>query len=108
MANGVGEIYCVELDLRRPFKLPEYCRLFPAEVFAVRKAAEIANNAGNYIKNINIYVDSQTANKTIISHSIAIGRIGAVDRSARLLNQFSKYTSRYTTKFPKGLEVESG
>ncbi|XP_017465837.1 PREDICTED: uncharacterized protein LOC108358852 [Rhagoletis zephyria] len=87
MADGVGAgVYCAELDLRQPFKLPEYCSIFQAEVFAVGKAAEIASNAGNYIKNINIYVDSQAAIKAIISHRIASENVlrsrEAVDRAA--------------------------
>lgn len=50
MVEGVGAgIYCVELDLRQSFMLPEYCSTFEAEVFAIRKAAEVANYSGNYI-----------------------------------------------------------
>ena len=46
-ADGVDAgIYCAELDLRRPFKLPECFSIFCAEcaeVLAVRKAAENKN-----------------------------------------------------------------
>lgn len=53
MADGVDvEICCSELDFRRPFKLPEYCSIFQAEVFA-----------------INIWVDGQAAIKAVISQS---------------------------------------
>lgn len=38
------------------------------EVVAVKKTAEMANNAGNNKKKINIYVDSQVAIKAIILH----------------------------------------
>lgn len=75
MTNGEGAgIYCSELDLSRPFKLPEYCSILQLEVFAVRKAAEITNKAGNNIKKINIYVDSQAEIKVILSHRNASER----------------------------------
>lgn len=52
LANGMGAgIFCSELDFSRPFKLAEYYSNFQAEVFVFRKAGEIANNAGNNIKN---------------------------------------------------------
>lgn len=35
-------IHCAELDLRQPFKFPEYCSIFQAKVFEFRKAAKIA------------------------------------------------------------------
>lgn len=60
MANGVGaeylRIYYSELDLRWPFKLSEYCSIFQAEAFEIKKATEITNNAENNKKKINIYV----------------------------------------------------
>lgn len=59
------------LDLRLPFKLPEYCCIFQVEVLAVRKVAKIANNVGSDIKNININVNSQVTIKAIISPRIA-------------------------------------
>lgn len=57
-----------ELHLRRPFKLSEYCSIFLVEDFSFRETAEIASNAGNNIKIINIYVDSQAEFKAIILH----------------------------------------
>lgn len=51
----------LKLDLRRHFKLSKYDNIFQTEVFAVRKVAEIANNARNDIKIINIYINSQAA-----------------------------------------------
>lgn len=61
MANGVAAgIYCAELDFSWPSKRPEYSVIFHTEVFAVRKAAQIANNAGNNTNNINTDVGSQT------------------------------------------------
>lgn len=54
LANGVrAGIYCSEPDL---MQLPEYCSIFQAQVCVVRKSAEIANNAGNNIKNTDICV----------------------------------------------------
>lgn len=37
--------YCAEFDLRQPFELTIYCSVFQAEIFVVRKAAEIVNTA---------------------------------------------------------------
>ena len=65
-------MYCSELDLSQPFQLPEYCSIFQADVFAVHKADDIANNTGNNIKKINIYVNSQEAIKAIISYRITL------------------------------------
>lgn len=57
LANGVrAGIYCSEPDL---MQLPEYCSIFQAQVCVVRKSAEIANNAGNNIKNTDICVRRQ-------------------------------------------------
>ncbi|XP_037941860.1 uncharacterized protein LOC119674776 [Teleopsis dalmanni] len=69
MEVGVGAgIYCAELSIRMPFKLPNYCSVFQAEVFAVKKAAELVcrDETRNYC--INFYVDSQAAIKAIKSY----------------------------------------
>ncbi|XP_037930581.1 ribonuclease H1-like [Teleopsis dalmanni] len=59
MEVGVGAgIYCAELSIRMPFKLPNYYSVFQAEVFA--------DETRNYC--INFYVDSQAAIKAIKSY----------------------------------------
>ncbi|KAH8342556.1 hypothetical protein KR059_004787 [Drosophila kikkawai] len=43
MDGGVGAgIYCSDPEMRLSYKLPSHCSIFQAEVFAIRKAAELA------------------------------------------------------------------
>ncbi|XP_044249365.1 uncharacterized protein [Drosophila takahashii] len=43
MEGGVGAgLYCTDPKIRLSFKLPNDCSIFQAEVFAIRKAAEVA------------------------------------------------------------------
>ncbi|XP_073811921.1 uncharacterized protein [Musca autumnalis] len=70
MGTGAG-IYSDTLNLRLSYKLNERSSVFQAEIFAVKKAAElISNKKGDITGPVTIYVDSQAALKSRKSHSI--------------------------------------
>nr|AMS38355.1 hypothetical protein [Bactrocera tryoni] len=104
MDDGVGAgIYCPELGIRQPFKLPDHCSIFQAEVFAIAKAAELASNAPAGNSRVNIYVDSQAAIKAVTSYRISarsvLGSRAAVESVAR-----SKQLHFYWVPGHKGIE----
>ncbi|XP_073822991.1 uncharacterized protein [Musca autumnalis] len=72
MESGTGAgVYSNSLNLRLSFKLKENCSVFRAEVFAVRKAAElISKMKGDIIGPVTIYIDSQAGLESLRPHSI--------------------------------------
>jgi len=58
--GGVGAgLYSTDLEIRLSYKLPSDCSIFQAEVFAIRKAAEVAQNINQQRNMVNLFVDSQ-------------------------------------------------
>ena len=65
--DGAGAgIFFNELNLRQPYKLPNHCTIFQAELFAVWKAVELAETRTTVNSVVNLYIDSQAAIKGII------------------------------------------
>jgi len=53
--EGVGEgLYCTDPETRLSYKLPSDCSIFQAEDFAIRKAAEVAQNINRH-RNVFLY-----------------------------------------------------
>ncbi|KAH8309978.1 hypothetical protein KR059_008986, partial [Drosophila kikkawai] len=68
MEGGVGVgIYCSDHEMRLSYKLPSYCSIFQAEVFAIRKAAEFAQSINRPHEAVNLFVDSQAAIRSMQS-----------------------------------------
>ncbi|XP_073841439.1 uncharacterized protein [Musca autumnalis] len=72
MENGTGAgVYSDILNLQLSFKLNKKCSVFQAEIFAIKKAAELIKNIkGDIDGPVTIYVDSQAALKSLMSYSI--------------------------------------
>ncbi|XP_073821296.1 uncharacterized protein [Musca autumnalis] len=72
MENGTGAgVYSDILNLQLSFKLNKECSVFQAEIFAIKKAAELIKNIKEDIDGpVTIYVDSQAAHKSLMSYSI--------------------------------------
>ena len=67
--DGAGAgIFFNELNLKQPYKLPNNCTIFQAEVFAVRKAVELAETCTTVNLEVNLYIDSQAAIKGITTY----------------------------------------
>ncbi|XP_070071103.1 uncharacterized protein [Drosophila takahashii] len=68
MEGGVGAgVYCTDPAKRLSFKLPNDCSIFQAEVFTIRKAAEVVQNINRPHDVVNLVVDSQAAIKSMKS-----------------------------------------
>ena len=63
-------IFFNELNLRQPYKLPNHCTIFQAEVFAVWKAVELAETRTTVNSVVNLYIDSQAAIKGITAYKV--------------------------------------
>jgi len=63
---GAG-VYSEQLDIRKSFRLPDYCSLFQAEVHAIKEALTCLGNLSLQRGHLNIYIDSQAAIKSIYS-----------------------------------------
>ena len=69
--DGAGAaIFFNELNLRQPYKLPNHCTIFQAEVFAVWKAVELAETRTTVNSVVNLYIDSQAAIKGITAYKV--------------------------------------
>ncbi|XP_070070046.1 uncharacterized protein [Drosophila takahashii] len=71
MEGGVGAgLYCTDPEIRLSFKLPNDCSIFQAEVFAIRKAAEVAQNINRPHDVVNLFVNSQAAIRSMQSSTV--------------------------------------
>jgi len=75
---GAG-LYCTDPEIRLSYKLPSECSIFQAEVFAIRKAAEVAQNISRPHNVVKLYVNSQAAirsmqSSTVISKNVLASR----------------------------------
>ncbi|XP_022231641.1 uncharacterized protein LOC111080368 [Drosophila obscura] len=60
--GGVGAgIYCNDPEIRLSYKLPDQCSIFLAEIFAIRKAAEVVQSTDRPNDIFNLFMDSQAA-----------------------------------------------
>ncbi|XP_043661777.1 uncharacterized protein LOC122625789 [Drosophila teissieri] len=72
MEGGVGAgIYCTDPEMRLSYKLPSQCSIFQAEVFAIGKAAELAQSIDRPHEAVNLFVDSQTAIRSMQSSAVS-------------------------------------
>ncbi|XP_043660731.1 uncharacterized protein LOC122624986 [Drosophila teissieri] len=72
MEEGVGAgIYCTDPDMRLSYKLPSQCSIFQAEVFAIGKAAELAQSIDPPHEAVNLFVDSQAAIRSMQSSAVS-------------------------------------
>ncbi|KAH8289000.1 hypothetical protein KR054_009804, partial [Drosophila jambulina] len=68
MEGGVGAgLYCTDPEMRLSYKLPSQCSIFQAEVFAIGKAAQLAQNINRSYEAVNLFVDSQAAIRSMQS-----------------------------------------
>jgi len=67
---GAG-LYCTDPEIRLSYKLPSDCSIFQAEVFAIRKAAEVAQNTSRPHDVVNLFVDSQAAVRSMQSSTVS-------------------------------------
>jgi len=85
-----GGIYLRELNMRKSFRLPDYCSVYQAEVAAIHEALTILKTDMISIDNINIFSDSQAAIKSLGSTSfnskIAIECRRSLDEMAEQFN----------------------
>ena len=69
--DGAGaEIFFNELKLRQPYRLPNHCTIFQAEVFTMWKAVELAETRTTVNSVGNLYIDSQEAIKRITAYKV--------------------------------------
>ncbi|KAH8272193.1 hypothetical protein KR018_010656, partial [Drosophila ironensis] len=67
MDERVGAaVYCNNPPISLSSKLPDHYCIFQAEIFAIRKAAEVAQKMETTTK-VNVFVDSQAAIKALES-----------------------------------------
>ncbi|XP_043660736.1 uncharacterized protein LOC122624991 [Drosophila teissieri] len=72
MEEGVGAgIYCTDPDMRLSYKLPSQCSIFHAEVFAIGKAAELAQSIDPPHEAVNLFEDSQAAIRSMQSSAVS-------------------------------------
>ena len=67
--TGAG-IYSKDLGIRRSYRLPDYCSVFQAEIFATERAAALIRDITAQPQDITIFVDSQAALKAIESRVV--------------------------------------
>ena len=66
MENGTGSgVFSEFFNIGVSFRLPDYCTVFQAEIYAVLKACEILGTLPFAGKDIAIYIDSQAAIKSL-------------------------------------------
>lgn len=91
MEGGVGAgIYCTDPEIRLSYKLPSQCSIFQAEVFAIRKAAELAQRTDRPYEAVNMFVDSQAAIRSMQSSKVCSKNVLA---SREALDTLSTTTS---------------
>ncbi|XP_043070264.1 uncharacterized protein LOC122322381 [Drosophila grimshawi] len=64
-----GGVYSGQLNIQLSFSLPTHCSVFQAEILAIKEAIDCLERLKVSPSNINIYIDSQAAIKSISSIS---------------------------------------
>jgi len=64
-------LYCTDFKIRLSYKIPFDCSTFQSEVFAIRKAAEVAQNKNRPHDVVNLFVVSQAAIRLMQSSTVS-------------------------------------
>jgi len=85
-----GGVYFEQIDIRKSFRLPDHCSIFPAEVHAIKETLTSLGNLSLQRGHLNIYSDSQAAIKSIYSTNTNSRTIADCRRSLQeMANQFT-------------------
>jgi len=69
--GGRAGLYCTEPKIRLSYKLPSNCSIFQAAVFAIRIAAEVAQNINRPHDVVKLFVNSQAAISSMQSSTVS-------------------------------------
>ncbi|KAH8274142.1 hypothetical protein KR044_011969, partial [Drosophila immigrans] len=68
--EGTGSgVFSEDLATKLSFRLPDWCSVFQAEIYAVWQATKLVRTLGGSPRDVSIYVDSQSAIKALASNT---------------------------------------